>query len=61
MRTNAPFRVPTSNRTPLIWLFEHDQEREHEKFYFAMQTFFASVKKRSASSPPSRPTPLCFM
>jgi len=29
--------------------------------YFAMQTFFASVKKRSASSPPSRPTPLAFM
>ena len=29
--------------------------------YFAMQTFFGSVKKRSASSPPSRPTPLCFM
>src|SRR5207249_248687 len=29
--------------------------------YFAMQMFFGSVKKRSASSPPSRPTPLCFM
>ena len=29
--------------------------------YFAMQTFFGSVKKRRASSPPSRPTPLCFM
>src|SRR6266853_6927450 len=29
--------------------------------YFAMQTFFGSVKKRSASSPPSRPTPLAFM
>src|SRR4029077_2649002 len=29
--------------------------------YFAMQTFFGSVKKRSASSPPSRPTPLCFI
>jgi hypothetical protein len=26
-----------------------------------MQMFFGSVKKRSASSPPSRPTPLCFM
>ena len=26
-----------------------------------MQTFLGSVKKRSASSPPSRPTPLCFM
>jgi hypothetical protein len=25
-----------------------------------MQTFFASVKNRSASTPPSRPTPLCF-
>jgi hypothetical protein len=29
--------------------------------YFPMQTFFASVKKWSASLPPSRPTPLCFM
>jgi hypothetical protein len=29
--------------------------------YFAMQTFFGSVKKRRASSPPSRPTALCFM
>src|SRR5215510_1199907 len=29
--------------------------------YFAMQMFFGSVKKRRASSPPSRPTPLCFM
>src|SRR6266446_1366421 len=29
--------------------------------YFAMQTFFGSVKNLSASSPPSRPTPLCFM
>ena len=26
-----------------------------------MQTFFGSVKNRKASSPPSRPTPLCFM
>jgi hypothetical protein len=26
-----------------------------------MQTFFSSVKKRNASLPPSRPTPLCFM
>ena len=25
------------------------------------QTFFGSVKKRNASSPPSRPTPLAFM
>src|SRR5437763_14948517 len=29
--------------------------------YFAIQTFFGSVKKRNASSPPSRPTPLCFI
>jgi hypothetical protein len=29
--------------------------------YFAMQMFFASVKKCNASVPPSRPTPLCFM
>src|SRR4051812_7960527 len=29
--------------------------------YLAIQTFFGSVKKRRASSPPSRPTPLCFM
>ena len=29
--------------------------------YFAMQTFLGSVKKRSASSPSSRPTPLCLM
>src|SRR5437868_9848829 len=29
--------------------------------YFAMQTFFGSVKNRNASSPPSRPTPLCFI
>ena len=29
--------------------------------YFAMQMFFGSVKKRSASFPPSRPTPLCFI
>jgi len=29
--------------------------------YLAMQTFFGSVKKRSASSPPSRPTPLAFI
>src|SRR5215472_16431936 len=29
--------------------------------YFAMQTFLGSVKNLSASSPPSRPTPLCFM
>jgi hypothetical protein len=26
-----------------------------------MQMFFGSVKKRNASSPPSRPTPLAFM
>ncbi len=26
-----------------------------------MHTFFASVKKRNDSSPPSRPTPLCFI
>ncbi len=31
------------------------------RVYFAMQTFLGSVKKRRASSPPSRPTPLCFM
>jgi hypothetical protein len=35
--------------------------RVNEHSYFAMQTFFGSVKKRSASSPPSRPTPLCFI
>src|SRR6266567_4003303 len=35
--------------------------RQLPQGYFAMQTFFASVKKRSASSPPSRPTPLAFM
>src|SRR6266536_4406985 len=29
--------------------------------YFAMQTFFGSVKNRNASSPPSRPMPLCFI
>jgi len=29
--------------------------------YFAMQIFFGSVKKWSASLPPSRPTPLCFI
>jgi nucleotidyltransferase/DNA polymerase involved in DNA repair len=29
--------------------------------YFDMQMFFASVKKRNASFPPSRPTPLAFM
>src|SRR5437667_4866960 len=29
--------------------------------YFAMQTFFGSVKNRNASSPPSRPRPLAFM
>jgi len=29
--------------------------------YSLMHTFFASVKKRKASTPPSRPTPLCFM
>ena len=29
--------------------------------HFAIQMFFASVKNRSASSPPSRPTPLAFM
>jgi len=29
--------------------------------YFAMQMFFGSVKNLKASSPPSRPTPLCFM
>src|SRR6266550_8770873 len=32
-----------------------------EQDYFAMQMFLGSVKNRSASSPPSRPTPLCFM
>src|SRR5205085_12268871 len=32
-----------------------------EQDYFAMQIFLGSVKNRSASSPPSRPTPLCFM
>jgi hypothetical protein len=29
--------------------------------YFAIQMFFASVKKCNASIPPSRPTPLAFM
>src|SRR5438034_11546417 len=29
--------------------------------HFAMQTFFGSVKKCNASTPPSRPTPLAFM
>src|SRR6188472_2463131 len=29
--------------------------------YFAMQMFLGSVKNLSASSPPSRPTPLCFI
>src|SRR5438128_1996600 len=33
----------------------------HSTIYFAMQMFFASVKNRKASSPPSRPTPLAFM
>jgi len=32
-----------------------------DSLYFAMQTFFGSVKNRNASSPPSRPTPLAFM
>jgi hypothetical protein len=32
-----------------------------EQDYFAMQIFLGSVKNRSASSPPSRPTPLCFI
>jgi hypothetical protein len=28
---------------------------------YLMQTFLGSVKKRMASQPPSRPTPLAFM
>src|SRR5213083_3140593 len=46
--------------------FSKEQEEKtdldhHSGSYFAMQTFLGSVKKRNASSPPSRPTPLCFM
>src|SRR5439155_23216056 len=53
------------------WRKQEGQRSEFQRFtsqpsnairiYFAMQTFFGSVKKRSASSPPSRPTPICFM
>ena len=57
------------------WLLDHERRFERnsdrirekldgpeaEQDYFAMQTFLGSVKNRRASSPPSRPTPLCFM
>src|SRR6266850_310720 len=47
----------TSNRTP-----PHRQlPRMIMSAYFAIQTFFGSVKNLNASSPPSLPTPLCFM
>jgi hypothetical protein len=34
--------------------------RIERTIYLAMQMFFGSVKKGSASSPPSRPTPLAL-
>src|SRR6478735_7681664 len=65
----------TSNRTPpqrqrprmplLIHDFQHaaldSQPEPVQKLHLAMQIFLGSVKNRNASSPPSRPTPLCFM
>src|SRR6266513_847428 len=63
----------TSNRTPphrQLPAYDLDHSRlsainyqldPTQKIHFAIQTFFGSVKNLSASSPPSRPTPLCFM
>src|SRR6478672_11114035 len=54
----------------VLWFSEEFRLREgygatgsalREVAYFAIQTFLASVKKFSASVPPSQPTPLCFM
>src|SRR4029434_7016692 len=62
-------RTPPHRQLPRMLLLIHDSHQSTlnsqleptQKIHFAMQTFFGSVKKRSASSPPSRPTPLCFM
>src|SRR5215468_3320533 len=65
----------TSNRTPphrqlprmLLLIRDSHQSTINSQLvptleiHFAMQIFLGSVKNRSASSPPSRPTPLCFM
>src|SRR5712691_10957929 len=62
----------TSNREqsgehekPLVaWLHETARVRERcreRRLHNFTQTFFASVKNSSESTPPSRPTPLSFM
>ena len=60
MINNLEQRSTTSCFTPSPKGLNH-QLREAITDHFAMQTFLGSVKKRNASSPPSRPTPLCFM
>ena len=57
----------SSNPTPCLVKLNRALRKSHSKVngttrnYFAMQMFFGSVKNRSASSPPSRPTPLAFI
>src|SRR5947199_6840822 len=58
-RCKRPRSIQRQPRKALASCFRN--LRTMARSYLAMQTFFGSVKKRNASSPPSRPTPLCFM
>ena len=61
MKTDLFSQQPTPRHAVALAEGLNHQLREATVDYFAMQTFFGSVKKRNASSPPSRPTPLCFI
>src|SRR5205807_7798508 len=56
--TASPTHHLTRPTEPGCFLFS-DSPQETSAAYLT-QTVFGSVKNRSASSPPSRPTPLCF-
>src|SRR6266496_3155686 len=62
-------RTPPHRQLPRMISIIHDSQQSTinsqldptQKIHFAIQTFLGSVKNLSASSPPSRPTPLCFI
>ena len=67
-KIDFPFLKPNEGVVTQFIFHSSDYERNtirsrstKRNAYFAMQTFLGSVKNLNASSPPSRPTPLCFI
>ncbi len=58
------FEIDTGHSSSILSYGETNREKHPCNSYdlgVAMHTFLGSVKKRRASWPPSRPTPLCFI